>query len=235
MEDQKLLWIVFSVVLFAVVVLASVLYFLKPQAAEPAVAAVGGSQPAAAFDTYEYVRGASPVLPVRPSDGADRGLEIVVGEAADAATAPATEALPATKAEPRSVDQPAASPVAPAAPKAAARAAASPKAGSPAAAPAPAAPAAKPQASQPSKVYWIQTASFRSRGGAEAMVGTLGQKGITGRIQVSDQSGQPYYRVRVGPYTSRDEAEKFLSWIKGVKGLEQSYISAVTRSDERAR
>jgi DedD protein len=63
-------------------------------------------------------------------------------------------------------------------------------------------------------------------------VDSLGQKGITGRIQVSDVGGQAYYRVRVGPYTSRAEAEKFLAWIKGVRGLEQSYVSAVTRPAE---
>jgi DedD protein len=78
-------------------------------------------------------------------------------------------------------------------------------------------------------VYWIQTASFRSRTGAEAMAANLGDKGIPGRLQVSDVGGQPYFRVRVGPYTSRQEAEKFLAWIKGLAGLEQSYISVVAR------
>jgi DedD protein len=78
-------------------------------------------------------------------------------------------------------------------------------------------------------VFWIQTASFRSRTGAEAMAADLGDKGIPGRLQVSDVGGKPFYRVRVGPYTNRDEAEKFLSWIKGVDGLENSYISVVAR------
>ncbi|MFW6387745.1 MAG: SPOR domain-containing protein, partial [bacterium] len=38
------------------------------------------------------------------------------------------------------------------------------------------------------------------------------------------------YRVRVGPYDNRNEAQKFLSWIQELEGFEQSYVSLVTRS-----
>ena len=223
MEDQKLLWIVFSVVLFVVVVLASVLYLLKPKASEP-VLAVSPATQGAEFDTYEYVRGASPALPLRSGAKGSGDLQIVVGEESAASAAATTEgssppsvgkAQGAASGEPKRVGPEPSADAAPAvrapaprteAPKSASRA-----------------------ASQPGRIYWIQTASFKSRSSAESMVATLGEKGITGRVQVSDVGGQAYYRVRVGPYTSRDEAEKFLSWIKGVKGLEQSYVSAVSR------
>ena len=76
-------------------------------------------------------------------------------------------------------------------------------------------------------MLWLRRASFQSRSGAEAMAASLTQKGIAGRLQVRDVGGKPFYRVRVGPYTNRDEAEKFLAWIKAVDGLEQSYISVV--------
>lgn len=212
MEDQKLLWIIFSVVLFAVVVLASALYFLKPKAAEPVLATPGTIQPSG-FDTYEYVRGTSPTLPMERARPGGESLEIVVGEepqpaaAAPKAAAPASP-QPASPAPER--PQPARAPLA-APPKAAPR------------------PTPPPQ---PARVYWIQAASFKNRTGADEMVATLAEKGITGRVQVSDVGGSPYFRVRVGPYPSRQEAEKFLSWVKGVKGLEQSYISAVSRSSE---
>lgn len=229
MEDQKLLWIVFSVVLFAVVVLASVLYFLKPKATEPVLAVAEGGAAGTGFDTYEYVRGSSPVLPVEERPQGDEDLQIVVGQESGAEGQSAAPVASAARSEPRQADQPKPSPAA----------SASPKATAPKAAPAPERakpqPAPKPTPQQPTQVFWIQTASFKSRSGAETMVAGLGQKGITGRIQVSDQAGQPYYRVRVGPYTSRGEAEKFLSWIKAVKGLEQSYISVVARSGEQAR
>ncbi len=219
MEGQKLLWIVFSVVLFVVVVLASALYFLRPQGAEPAVA--GAAAVAGAFDTYEYVRGVSPVLPVEEPQGQGAMPEVVVvGE----------EAPTVALAVP--VAPPVVSPAAPAVSPAPKPAEATRQRTAPAAAPRTAAPtrqAPRPATAAPGRVYWIQTASFRSRTGAEVMAESLGDKGIPGRLQVSDVDGRPYYRVRVGPYTSRQEAEKFLAWIKGVKGLEQSYISVVAR------
>jgi DedD protein len=237
MEDQKILWIVFSVVLFAVVVLASVLYFLKPAATEPVLATAGTTQgTGSGFDTYEYVRGTSQTPPLEPSTkpaaGTDQGLEIVVGEQpadSSAASAATTPVAPAAKAQPRAAvpSKPAAGAVSAAKPTPGAK----PAATAEKPAPKPAA-AAKPAASTPIRVYWIQTASFKNRSAAEAMVGALGQKGLTGRVQVGDVLGQPYFRVRVGPYTSRGEAEKFLGWIRAVKGLEQSYISAVSKAGE---
>jgi DedD protein len=223
MEDQKILWIVFSVVLFAVVVLASVLYFLKPKPGEPVLATSGTVQPAG-FDTYEYVRGTSPTLPMEQGAKKEQGLQIVVGEEPSATPGSAS----VTAAEPGGGT------------KASAAAAGSAKPAPTRPAPAKPAPATqgaapKPAASQPAQVYWIQAASFKSRSSAEATVAALGEKGVTSRIQVSDQSGQAYFRVRVGPYTSRGEAEKFLGWIKGVKGLEQSYIAVVSRGKEQAR
>ena len=36
-----------------------------------------------------------------------------------------------------------------------------------------------------------------------------------------------FFRVRIGPYASRVEAEKFLAWVQRVDGLDGSYISEV--------
>ena len=36
-----------------------------------------------------------------------------------------------------------------------------------------------------------------------------------------------YFRVRVGPYGNKGEAEKFLSTVRQIQGLESSYISMV--------
>lgn len=223
MEGQKLLWIVFSVVLFVVVVLASVLYFLRPGQAQPAVAVSTG---AAELDTYEYVRGSTTDLPVTATPETTGSLDIVVGEepagttGAVATTGAATTTPAATTVTPAPVKARASTATTTAAPVTTPRAATTTTT-RPAATP-------KPVVTTPTRLFWIQTASFRNRGGAEAMAASLGEKGIAGRLQVSDVGGKPFYRVRVGPYTNRDEAEKFLSWIKGVKGLEQSYISVVT-------
>jgi hypothetical protein len=35
--------------------------------------------------------------------------------------------------------------------------------------------------------------------------------------------------VRIGPYTNRNEAEKFLLWLRDVDDLGDSYITQITR------
>ena len=46
------------------------------------------------------------------------------------------------------------------------------------------------------------------------------------------KSNETYFRVRIGPYTNKQEAEKFLAIVRRIQGLEASYISLVpgTRS-----
>lgn len=75
--------------------------------------------------------------------------------------------------------------------------------------------------------YWIQAGSFKSRASAEAQNEKLVQKGFSGHIQTHPKDGCTYYRVRIGPYTRKGEAQKFLSWIKEIRDMEGSYISEV--------
>ncbi len=75
--------------------------------------------------------------------------------------------------------------------------------------------------------YWIQTGAFSSVASAEKAKQTLVLKGFTPTIQTKDVSGKDYYRVRIGPYPSKEEAEKFLHWVKGVDGFIESYVSKV--------
>ena len=46
----------------------------------------------------------------------------------------------------------------------------------------------------------------------------------------SSLRNETFYRVRIGPYSNKGEAEKFLSIVKQVQGLESSYISMVGAS-----
>lgn len=94
--------------------------------------------------------------------------------------------------------------------------------------PAPAEPAARP--STPTREYWIQVISSSSRDTAESARERLGQESLGSVIFPVNVSGQNYYRVRVGPYDNRGEANKFLGWIRDLEGFEESYISLVTRS-----
>ncbi len=232
MENQKLLWIIFSVALFLVVVLAGTLYFLKPGGGDGGIQSAGIDEPVSiGFDSVEYVRGTSEHLEVReqseepPSTGT---LQIVVGEsdeesapaAEDSGSAATTETSAGSSVAPAVIQvQPRVQPRAQPVERSVTRTAPAPST--------PAAAARPKPAPVPAQLYWIQTASYARRSSAEAMVEALASRGITSRIQIKDVDGGTYFRVRIGPYTVKSEAEKFLAWVKGVDGLEQSYISLV--------
>ena len=100
------------------------------------------------------------------------------------------------------------------------------------------APKAAPKAVAPAKTvkpaaptvtvteYWIQVGAFKDRYQAEASAKTLEAEGLKGTLTTVTVNGATVVRVRVGPYATKDEAEKFLAWIKPVKGLESSYVTA---------
>jgi len=149
--------------------------------------------------------------------------------ASKAAAQPAPVPKPAPTAAPRTVAQ--------AAPKPAATAATQPAATQPAATqPAAAKPAAtQPAATQPAeskpaaapKVYddfWVQTGAFSTVTKAEVVKETLSSKGITSIIENGNVDGQTLFRVRVGPYTSKNEADYWLSLIKSMNGFEESQV-----------
>jgi cell division septation protein DedD len=76
--------------------------------------------------------------------------------------------------------------------------------------------------------YWIQTGAYKSPSKADELVTLLGKKGLTGRVfSTVTAKSETFYRVRVGPYKNKGEAEKFLAIVKNVQGLEGSYISQV--------
>jgi cell division protein FtsN len=75
--------------------------------------------------------------------------------------------------------------------------------------------------------YWIQTGAYKSQSKAEELVATLADKGLTGKVFSYDAKGGTYYRVRIGPYSNHGEADKFLSIVKQIQGLESSYVAQV--------
>jgi DedD protein len=79
----------------------------------------------------------------------------------------------------------------------------------------------------PAKVYndyWVQTGSFSAKVRADNVKESLGNKGISSVIEVRNVNDATWYRVRVGPYTSQNEAEYWLSLIQTIDGFEQSQI-----------
>mgnify|MGYP000866535569 CR=1 FL=1 len=77
---------------------------------------------------------------------------------------------------------------------------------------------------QPGKQYWIQVASFSSKLKAENMQRLLAEKSLTSYLQSSVIDGKTWYRVRVGPYTSKTDAERWLATVKKIPDCGASYI-----------
>lgn len=76
--------------------------------------------------------------------------------------------------------------------------------------------------------YWVQTGAFSTKVRAENAMEQLDQKGINSIMEVKAINDQTFFRVRVGPYTSKNEADYWLSLIKGIDGFGESYVSMVT-------
>jgi DedD protein len=72
--------------------------------------------------------------------------------------------------------------------------------------------------------YWVQTGSFSTKARADGVKETLASKGIGSVIENREVEGKTFYRVRVGPYTSKNEADYWLSLIKSINGFEDSQI-----------
>ena len=100
-------------------------------------------------------------------------------------------------------------------------------------APAPAAPAARPAAPAPARPaaqtrvhndYWVQTGAFSTIAKAEGVRENLASRGITSIIDNRTVDGRSLFRVRVGPYTSQNEADYWLSLIRSINGFEESQV-----------
>jgi DedD protein len=221
MEQKKILWILFSVTLFLLVVVGTGFIWFFPKGGDLPETAENrpSGETVSAFDPVEWVRTGPAEYPglQEPEKGekdetGDDDFVIVYGEtgrpedkeAAEAAIRPSVESpLPAAK--PRSSVSPAPPVSAPAAER-------------------------KPQpVTRNVQVteYWIQAGSFQSRSGAEEANRLLSEKGFSGRLTTKQVEGSDYYRVRLGPYAKKEEAEKFLNWVKEVDQFGSSYISQV--------
>lgn len=70
--------------------------------------------------------------------------------------------------------------------------------------------------------YFVQIASFKNRQDAERLKASLILKGFDATISIALQQQTSWFRVAVGPFNSRGEAEKALvalAKVEGVKGM----------------
>jgi DedD protein len=85
-------------------------------------------------------------------------------------------------------------------------------------------PAAKPGKAFDSSNFWIQTGAFSTIKYAEGAKDYLAARGITSVIEDPVINGKTWYRVRVGPYTTRDEANYWLALVKSIDGFSASQV-----------
>ena len=242
-ENKKLLWIGIAVSAFVLALaVAGVFLFAPHKGSALAPATVNNTAAPKVADPQDYLSvppelGQSATTPdAGPSQGGQGDVIIVYGDkpedlapptAADTAAlassaTAAGQAGAGTAAAPTAATAPAASSTKPAATArpatagAATTSTAKPKASSTA----PVAAAPKPSADQ----YWIQVASFTKRGNADDLKESLSKKGMAASIMVKDIDGKSWYRVRIGPYATKAEAEGWLAKIRGIAGCEEAGI-----------
>lgn len=129
----------------------------------------------------------------------DPNAPLAVKNPPRAASAPAAEAASAPVAA-------ASAPVAASAPRSARDPAAILAGGTPGAA----APKAPPPGLEPF-VYFVQAGAYTHSDEAEQQRAKLGLLGLTAKITEREQAGRVVYRVRVGPFDTRGEAETLQS------------------------
>jgi len=225
MEQQKVLWIIFSVALFILVVVGvGVIWFLPGDHQAPKTAATAtNSNAKIVFDPYEWAKsdnstypgleGPQPQEPQQPN----KDFTIIYGQNPPAATG----AAPTTSSPAAATQAPSPAPSAPQP---------APRVSAPAQRPA-AATAARPARPAHVEEHWIQAASYTSNFRAEQAKKLLGEKGISSRIVSHVVSGTTYFRVRVGPYANQEEAQKYLSLVKQIGGFENSFLTFDVRSE----
>lgn len=243
-ENKKLIWLGVAVVAFALLVAGGLLFFFAPSAKKggaSAPATVGNTAAPKSADPQDYLS-APPPAPAAQAPGSVAGQSgdlIVIygdkpnlsGQAQGAAGGSAADVGSAAGGQAASSAQPAAAQAAPSAAPSAPTATPAAKATQPAAQAAKPQAAAKPATKKPvaskpqtTTQYWIQAASFTSRTKAEELKDELARKGVSGLITVKELEGKTYYRVRIGPYGTKTEAEGWLGRLKALPGCSAAAV-----------
>jgi DedD protein len=241
-ERKKLLWISIGLGVLVLIVLASGFFLMAPKkGGSDAPASIGNSAPPKAQDPQDYLSAPPPAPSLEQPHSQDGGVIIVYGDkptttnaapSAPGAASPGTQAAVPASAEKGGAAESAPDAAAPSeaapAPKAAAPASKAPAPKASAPAPKKAATAAPKSVSVKVDEYWIQAASFTSRGRADELKDSLSEKGMAAIISVKDISGKNYYRVRIGPYSAKAEADGWLGRLKELPGCAEAYVSKST-------
>jgi hypothetical protein len=243
MERKKLIWIIVSLCVGVIAIVIVGILFIDPWGKNPSAPAFSRSSPNPREGARDYVAGPSPspsALP-RASDGdlivfgledsspspfasPSSGDGIVVDVMPRTSQEPAASLAPVASAKPASSSKPSASAKPASAVKSATTASSDTAASSRPAAKVPAEkPTAKPAVR--SIEYWIQTASFSSRGKADDQKAFLAEKGLSSVIFTTDVNGKTHFRVRIGPFGTKTEAKGWADRVrKEIPGCKDAFV-----------
>jgi cell division protein FtsN len=219
MESRKTLLIVASVSFFLLVVVSAGLWLFWPESQDGTVAESEDVRPIinGGADTFEFYKGREELPGFEPEEEPEEPVEeeltLTFGELEEKPTEEIEEKLTVTIAPQREEERRTPPPAEVTEPE-----------------PTPSRPSPPPKPRIVSvREYEIQAGSYKSQSRAEALGKTLREKGLSSVIRTYGVSGETYYRVRIGPFSDWNEANKFLNWIRDIDGLKSSYISQVTR------
>lgn len=71
--------------------------------------------------------------------------------------------------------------------------------------------------------YFVQAGAFRTQADADAQRAKLAMLGWESRVSEREQNGRTVFRVRVGPFTKRDDAEQLKEKLDGA-GVESALV-----------
>ncbi|MFW6261268.1 MAG: SPOR domain-containing protein [Spirochaetota bacterium] len=74
------------------------------------------------------------------------------------------------------------------------------------------------------RAYWVQVISSPNHDTVEMAQQTLREHQLGSRVLTKEIGGTLYFRLRLGPFAVREEAEKFLGWVIGIDGFADSMI-----------
>ena len=247
-NTRKFLWLAAAVSLFALVVVGAAFIFFAPaKTSNLTPFDLKGKAEPKQESPQDYLANAPADAGTTQTTSSSGDIIIVYGNNPEGKSGdaplesqqkPATTTIvvtpPATTTTLRQAEtaKPAVQPAAKTSPAAKTTPAAKTPAATPKAAPAPAVQAKPPAAAAKATTaqsgggdYWIQAGSFSVKDNADALKTLFKDKGLPTVLAVKDTDGKSRYLVKIGPYPTRAEANKWLPAVSSVKGAEKAWIT----------
>ena len=84
-------------------------------------------------------------------------------------------------------------------------------------------------------MFWVQAASFANKNGADAARSVLDENKIPADVfTYKDGKGKVFYRVRIGPYVTKSEAEYWRTRVGQINDFKsgESYITQTSSATD---